>query len=213
LKNPRSRTILLAIVIIGVTIAGWFSMGQASTLSANLGQTVAPSQRAYNLSEYYAYALWASLDKGDYKTAKPLIIKLPDEVRSLLAAICPKSNGGSADCDRVAGEKAELAKAASDYWASTSAFDFQALSAVSMFQSGKTARAEALVKGPVAAAYQQQKIDGLKVPDALTRYVVATYAHLHTIRVTSFVILAVGIVAVLVIVAVFGRADPRDDDA
>jgi methyl-accepting chemotaxis protein len=142
--------------------------------------------------------------------AKSLVKQFPDDARKMVTIFCPadaivKQDGADMTTSPCANNTDEIAKQIGSlvdaFSASASGYDFQALSAVSLLQSGKNKDALAQINGPSAAAYRKQSTDGQAMLTALTALANDRYQKLEQARTAGMIGLLIGLfVAVLIVV-------------
>ncbi|HET9030239.1 MAG TPA: HAMP domain-containing methyl-accepting chemotaxis protein [Candidatus Aquilonibacter sp.] len=144
--------------------------------------------------------------------AKALVKQFPDDARSMTDIFCPADKNAK-DTDMTATQcakaKDEIAKQigplVDQFGTSASGYDFQALSAVSLLQQGKTKDALAQINGPSGAAYEKQNKDGEAMLEALTKLANDRFARLIQARNVVLITLAVALlVAIGVAILVMG---------
>ena len=141
--------------------------------------------------------------------AKTLVKQFPDDSRKMVEIFCPlKTAGkGGADmttsaCDGNTDEIAkQIGKLVDTFSSSASGYDFQALSAVSLLQSGKNKDALTQINGPSSAAYEKQATDGQAMLTALNSLANDRYNKLLAAKSSAMWTLIAGIVIVILIVA------------
>ncbi|HTU83394.1 MAG TPA: HAMP domain-containing methyl-accepting chemotaxis protein, partial [Candidatus Acidoferrales bacterium] len=129
--------------------------------------------------------------------------QFPDDARKMLAIFCPVetskdgTTGPNCSSADIAPDKREIAALAGNFSTSASGYDFQALSAVSLLQSGKRKEALDQIDGPSSAAYEKQNSDGQTMLGALNGLADRSFAALQTTRNVAY-----GVVAVCVLLAI-----------
>src|SRR5579862_1032565 len=171
--------LVILVVLLFLPVA-WFAMNGLTSQAQAMRDIVIRGQLAYakvasDADSLRAATLEAASNPDQTKAAqqlavaKTLVKQFPDDARKMLAIFCPPtSNAADAtpDCTKVTeGDKAPVAKLADTFNTSASAFDFQALSAVSLLQSGKPHEALIQINGPSSVAYQKQNADGQAMLD------------------------------------------------
>ncbi len=188
---------------------------QAAVLSNRViaGQ-LADAKVAQDADSLRAATLEAATAANATAAAKPLALattlvkQFPDDARKMVEIFCPTKTAGKGSADMstsaCAGNTDEIAKQIGSlvdtFSSSASAFDFQALSAVSLLQGGKNKEALAQINGPSGAAYAKQNADGQAMLDALVKLADNRYQRLIAARNTSYIALIGGIVVALIIV-------------
>lgn len=213
----RGLTISFAAVIFVVILffpLTYFAMLGLTQHAQTLHDTVIKGQLAYakvasDADTLRAATLEAATNPDSSKAAsrlalaKTLVRQFPDDARNMLAIFCPVDpKSATPDCksSSIPADRAEIAKLADAFNTSASAFDFQALSAVSILQSGKAKEALAQINGPSSTAYEKQAADGKAMLDALNRYANAAFSAVTTARMQASTWISVGIVVVILVV-------------
>ena len=132
--------------------------------------------------------------------AKTLVKQFPDDARKMTDIFCPpmksKSDAdiGASQCQKNPDEIAQQIGGLVDTFStSASAYDFQALSAVSLLQQGKRADALKQINGPSGAAYEKQSKDGQAMLDALNSLANTRYSKLLQARTVGITALFIGV--------------------
>ncbi len=211
--------LVIAVILLIVPVMVWAMdgiAGQAQTLS----QRVIAGQLAYAKVAADADSLRAatleaatSTDAAQAATqlaaSKALVTQFPNDARKMVEIFCPradviKQNGADMTTSACASNSDDIAKQigifVDTFSASASAYDFQALSAVSLLQSGKNKAALAQINGPSGAAYQKQSKDGLAMLGALNNLANDRYNLLMQARNAGLIGLLVGLVVAILIV-------------
>jgi methyl-accepting chemotaxis protein len=206
--------VLVIIVVFAFLPITWYAMQQITNQAQVLRDTVIRGQLAYarvasDADSLRAATLEAATNPDPARAAQRLVLsktlvkQFPDDARKMLAKFCPPSST-AADatpvCTNVTGSKSEVATLADKFNTSASAFDFQALSAVSLLQSGKAKEALAQINGPSSVAYEKQNSDGQAMLDALNRFADASFNELKTAQLYAFVFLIVAFVIALAVI-------------
>jgi methyl-accepting chemotaxis protein len=130
--------------------------------------------------------------------AKGLVKQFPDDARKMLAIFCPKlDKDGNPDCSQ---RNDAIGNLVSTFNTSASAYDFQALSAVSLLQQGKNKDALTQINGPSSTAYEKQSTDGQAMLDALSTYATDSFRTLINARNFGWALIGAGVVAAFVVV-------------
>ena len=140
--------------------------------------------------------------------ANTLVKQFPDDSRKMVEIFCPTKSAGKGGTDLTtsscAGNTDEIAKQIGPlvdaFSSSASGYDFQALSAVSLLQSGKSKDALTQINGPSSTAYEKQSADGQAMLTALNALAADRYQKLLQARTTSFITLVGGLALAVVIV-------------
>ena len=212
----RGLTISFAVIIvlvIGFFPITYFAMQGLTQQAQTLKDTVIRGQLSYAKVASDADSLRAATleaaSNPDPTTAaarlalaKTLVRQFPDDARKMLAIFCPTEGTGAdaaPNCksDKIPAERAGVAKLADAFNTSASAFDFQALSAVSLLQGGKTKDALVQINGPSSVAYEKQNADGQAMLDALNSYAERSYNAVVVARTSASTSIGVGILIVL----------------
>jgi methyl-accepting chemotaxis protein len=141
--------------------------------------------------------------------AKTLVKQFPDDSRKMVDIFCPPSSAGKSAQDMTTsacqGNSDEIAKAigpsVDTFSSSASGYDFQALSAVSLLQSGKTKDALAQINGPSSAAYEKQSSDGQAMLSGLNTLANDRYQKLLVARNNALISVIAGLLVAVLIVA------------
>ncbi len=139
----------------------------------------------------------ASVAAARLAQAKTLVKQFPDDARKMIAIFCPMGAAGTPDCSK---RKDNIGKLVDAFNTSSSAFDFQALSAVSLLQQGKSKEALAQINGASSTAYETQASDGQAVLVALNQLADSRFAALLGARNFAFVLLAIGLIVAIAVV-------------
>jgi methyl-accepting chemotaxis protein len=140
--------------------------------------------------------------------ANTLVKQFPDDSRKMVEIFCPTKSAGKGGSDMTtsscAGNTDEIAKQIGPlvdaFSSSASGYDFQALSAVSLLQGGKSKDALTQINGPSSTAYEKQSSDGQAMLTALNGLAADRYQKLLQARTTSFITLVGGLALAVVIV-------------
>ncbi|MBV8722591.1 MAG: hypothetical protein JO277_10595 [Candidatus Eremiobacteraeota bacterium] len=217
----RGLTISFAIVIVLVIAffpITYYAMQGLTDQAQTLRNTVIRGQLAYakvasDADSLRAATLEAATSPDAAKAAsrlalaKTLVKQFPDDARAMAAIFCPVDKDGtpvcqSTDAIKIPADRVDVAKAAGTFNTSASAFDFQALSAVSLLQQGKTKEALIQINGPSSTAYEKQNADGQAMLDALNRYADRSFEAVNQARSQASTEIVVGIL--IVIAAIIG---------
>jgi methyl-accepting chemotaxis protein len=141
--------------------------------------------------------------------AKTLVKQFPDDSRKMVEIFCPAKTASQSGQDMTSsacqGNSDEIAKQIGSlvdtFSSSASGYDFQALSAVSLLQSGKTKEALAQINGPSSAAYDKQSADGQAMLNALNTLANDRYQKLLAARTNALISLIAGLLIAILIVA------------
>ncbi len=138
--------------------------------------------------------------------AKTLVKSFPDDARKMVELFCPKQASQSVDDTSTACSKRtdRIGKLVDAFNTSASAYDFQALSAVSSLAQGQKASALTQINGASSAAYEQQSKDGQAVLLELNKQADASYAGLKQVSFYAlFALVAFAILAVIICILSF----------
>src|SRR5579862_3517315 len=197
------------IVVIAFFPITYFAMQQLTQQAEVLRSTVIKGQLAYakvasDADSLRAATLEAATNPdpakaaGKLALAKTLVKQFPDDARAMTAIFCPVDKDGTPQCDGktmpIPADRLDVAKAAGVFNTSASAFDFQALSAVSLLQGGKSKDALVQIDGPSSKAYEGQNADGQAMLDALNKYADNSFAALNKAKTFALAFIAVAIV-------------------
>jgi methyl-accepting chemotaxis protein len=139
-------------------------------------------------------------------SAKALVKQFPDDARAMIEIFCPAKTAKTTDltasaCSNNTDEIAkQIGPLVDTFSSSASAYDFQALSAVSLLQNGKNKDAIVQINGPSGAAYQKQSKDGDAMLHALTALASDRYQKLLAARTAGFIALIVGLLVAVLLV-------------
>ena len=137
--------------------------------------------------------------------AKTLVKQFPEDARKMVAIFCPQSTAkgaaaasgdATADCSQ---RKDSIGKLVDQFNTSASAFDFQALSAVSLLQQNNRAGALQQINGPSSAAYEKQSADGQAMLNDLSTLADSRFNDLLRARNLGLGVLIAGAIAALLI--------------
>jgi hypothetical protein len=146
----RGLTVSLALVVLVVVLIGpvtYFAMKGLTDRAQVLRDLVIRGQLAYAKVSSDADSLRATtleaatnpdpeVAKQRLALAKTLVQQFPDDARKMIAIFCPPTHADQTpDCS---GRTDEIGRLANAFDHSASAFDFQALSVVSLLEQGKT---------------------------------------------------------------------------
>ncbi|MDE2482427.1 MAG: HAMP domain-containing protein [bacterium] len=139
--------------------------------------------------------------------AKTLIKQFPDDARKMTDIFCPPNLVKTSADDLTATQCSknpdsiakEIGSLVDTFGTSASAYDFQALSAVSLLQQGKRAEALAQINGPSGAAYSKQSDDGDAMLNALNALAKKRYNALIQARNVGLIVLVAGLVGAILL--------------
>ena len=215
--------LVILVMILMVPIMLWALSGIANQ-AAVLSNRVIAGQLAYAKVAADADSLRAATLEAATSTdtatagkqqqlATTLVKQFPDDARKMVEIFCPAKTASKSGADMTTsacqGNSDDIAKQIGSlvdtFSASASSYDFQALSAVSLLQSGKDKDALTQINGPSSAAYEKQSSDGQAMLNALTALANDRYQKLLQARTTSFATLIGGLVgAVIIILLMYG---------
>jgi methyl-accepting chemotaxis protein len=141
--------------------------------------------------------------------AKKLVKQFPDDSRKMTDLFCPPATKlkvaaddlSATQCSKNSDEIAkQIGSLVDTFGTSASGYDFQALSAVSLLQQGKSKEALAQINGPSGTAYEKQSKDGAAMLSALTGLAGDRYAKLIEARNLAITSVIIGLVIAIVIV-------------
>lgn len=208
----RGLTISFALVVLVVVLVGpvtYFAMKGLTDRAQVLRDLVIRGQLAYAKVSADADSLRAAtleaatnpdpaVAQQRLTLAKTLVKQFPDDARKMIAIFCPPTKADQTpDCSDRHDEIGRLANA---FNTSASAFDFQALSVVSLLEQGKTKDALTQIDGASSAAYEKQAADGQAMLTALETFANQSFDELINARNYAYVILGIGIVIAVVVV-------------
>ncbi len=210
-------SLVIAVMLLIIPVMIWVMNG-ITTQAEVLDKRVIAGQLAYakvagDADTLRAATLQAatandkSVAEAQLAQAKTLVKQFPDDARTMTDIFCPADKNAK-DSDLTATQctkaKDEIAKQIGSlvdtFGTSASAYDFQALSAVSLLQQGKTKDALAQINGPSSLAYQKQSKDGEAMLNALTTLASDRYNRLLQARNLALVSLGAGLLAAIIIV-------------
>jgi methyl-accepting chemotaxis protein len=205
----RGLTISFAAVIVVVVAffpITYYAMQGLTRQAQTLRDTVIRGQFAYakvasDAGSLRAATLEAATSADPQRAAesltlaKTLVGQFPDDARTMLAIFCHP------DCSKIADRsQAQIAKFAQAFDNSASAYGDEALSAVSLLESGDNAGALNQINGPSSIAYAKQSRDGQAMLDALERYADRSLGGLAEARAYASGVIAVCILLAIAIV-------------
>ena len=133
--------------------------------------------------------------------AKKLVKQFPDDARAMLQLFCPTAKGtGDSAADNPCQGRGDIGKLADQFNTSASAYDFQALSAVSLLQQGKKKDAMTQINGASSDAYDKQSKNGQLMLDALNAQADSRFHDLMQERTLGIAVMIVGIIIALILV-------------
>ncbi len=200
-------SLVIAVMLLLIPVMIW-AMNGITTQAEVLDKRVIAGQLAYakvagDADTLRAATLQAATanDKtvaaAQLAQAKTLVKQFPDDARTMTNIFCPldkdakDSDLSSSQCAQAKDEIAkQIGSLVDTFGTSASAYDFQALSAVSLLQQGKNREALAQINGPSGTAYEKQSKDGQSMLDALTTLASDRYQRLVQAR--NFALMALG---------------------
>jgi methyl-accepting chemotaxis protein len=203
--------VVIFVVILFIPIS-YFAMKGLQDQAEVLRDTVIKGQLAYarvaaDADSLRAATLEAATNpdatkaKSQLTLASGLVKQFPDDARAMLKIFCPTlDKDGNPDCTQ---RTDNIGKLVTTFNTSASAYDFQALSAVSLLQGGKSKEALTQINGPSSAAYEKQSQDGQAMLSALADYADDSYNRLIVARNLGWIEIGVGVVVAIAIV-IFG---------
>ena len=144
----------------------------------------------------------ASRAAAQLSLAKTLVKQFPDDARSMVKLFCPATGKGDADTVDCSARHDDVGKLVDAFNTSASAFDFQALTAVSSLQQNNRAGALSQINGASSVAYEKQSKDGQALLDALSGLADQRFNDLIHARNVGFSVLVAALVVAIVIVVV-----------
>jgi len=208
--------LVILVMVLMIPVMLW-AMNGISSQAEILNKRVIAGQQAYAKVASDADSLRAATLTAATSTdvaqaskqidlAKSLVKQFPEDQRQMVEIFCPKSGApanadmSSAACaqnrDEIAKQIGPLVDA---FGTSASGYDFQALSAVSLLQSGKNKDALAQINGPSGAAYEKQSADGTAMLTALNKLANDRYNLLLNARNLGMIVLVVGLIAAIAV--------------
>ena len=215
--------LVILVILLMVPVMVWALTG-ISSQAAVLSNRVIAGQLAYakvaaDADSLRAATLEAATSTDAASSAKQLALantlvkQFPDDSRKMVEIFCPNKTASKSGADMTtsacAGNTDDIAKQIGSlvdtFSSSASAYDFQALSAVSLLQNGKNKDALAQINGPSSAAYEKQSSDGQAMLTALNGLANDRYQKLLSARTAGFYALIGGLVlAILVVGLMYG---------
>jgi methyl-accepting chemotaxis protein len=215
-------SLVILVMVLMVPVMIW-AMNGISIQAEVLNKRVIAGQLAYARVSSDADSLRAatleaatSTDAAHAATqlnlAKTLVKQFPQDERIMTDIFCPvdksktETDLTATQCSVAHDEIAkQIGSLVDTFGTSASAYDFQALSAVSLLQSGKNKEALAQINGPSGAAYEKQNKDGEAMLSALTTLAADRYESLIAARNLALVTLVAGLgVAIIVVLISMG---------
>ena len=209
--------VILVMLLMGVVMS--WALSGISDQAAVLSNRVIAGQLAYakvaNDADSLRSATLESATSTDpaaaakqLALANSLVKQFPDDSRKMVEIFCPTKSAAKGGTDLTtsscANNSDEIAKQigplVDTFSSSASGYDFQALSAVSLLQSGKNKDALAQINGPSGVAYAKQSTDGQAMLNALVALASDRYQKLLAARTTSYIALGAGIAIAIIIV-------------
>ena len=189
----RAFGLIIVTVVLMIPIA-MYAMNQIGQQAAELHDQIIRGQLAYaqvlsDGNSLRAASLEAATNPDPARAAvqldlaKTLVKSFPDDARKMVELFCPKAAGASdTDTTSPCAKRGDaIGKLVDAFNTSASAYDFQALSAVSLLAQGKKADALTQINGPSSAAYEKQSKDGQAMLQALNASADARYAQLRQV--------------------------------
>jgi methyl-accepting chemotaxis protein len=210
--------LVIAVMVLMVPVMMW-AMNGITSQAEILNKRVIAGQLAYAKVASDADSLRAATLEAATSTdaaqgaaqlalAKALVKQFPDDAREMVEIFCPKASAPTNDdmstaaCSKNRDEIAkQIGTLVDTFSSSASAYDFQALSAVSLLQQGKNKDALTQINGPSGAAYEKQSKDGDQMLQALIKLADDRYAALLQARSVGLIAFLVGL-AVAILVAI-----------
>jgi methyl-accepting chemotaxis protein len=211
--------LVILVIVLMIPIMVW-AMNGITSQAEILNKRVIAGQLAYAKVASDADTLRAATLEAATSTdptqgaaqlalAKTLVKQFPDDARQMVEIFCPKASA-PANADMTAGTCSqnhdEIAKQIGSlvdtFSSSASAYDFQALSAVSLLVNGKSKDALTQINGPSGAAYQKQSKDGTAMLEALNSLATDRYDKLLQARNFGTIALVVGLALAIIIVLI-----------
>ncbi|HTU68784.1 MAG TPA: methyl-accepting chemotaxis protein [Candidatus Baltobacteraceae bacterium] len=213
---------LVVLVMIAMVPVMLWALNGISNQAEVLNSRVIAGQEAYSkvasdADSLRAATLEAATASDPAAAAKQLalsntlVTQFPEDARKMVKIFCPTSTASKSGADMTtsacAGNSDEIAKQIGPlvdaFSSSASAYDFQALSAVSLLQNGKSKAALAQINGPSGAAYEKQSSDGQAMLNALTTLANDRYSKLLAARTTSLYTLLGGLLVAIILIVLF----------
>lgn len=214
-------SLVIAVMVLMIPVMLW-AMSGITTQAEVLNRRVIAGQLAYAKVAGDADTLRAATLQAATATnsvaaakqldvAKTLVKQFPDDARAMTDIFCPvdksakDSDMSATQCSKAKDQIAkQIGPLVDTFGTSASGYDFQALSAVSLLQSGKNKDALSQINGPSGAAYEKQNKDGEAMLQALTKLANDRYAMLVNARNLALVTLIAGIVVAIILAIVAG---------
>ncbi len=140
--------------------------------------------------------------------AKTLVKQFPDDARKMTDIFCPpnliaksaQTDLSATQCSKNPDAIAmQIGPLVDTFGTSASAYDFQALSAVSLLQQGKRAEALAQINGPSSTAYEKQSTDGQSMLNALNKLADDRFNRLMQARMLGLIGLFGGMIVAVIL--------------
>lgn len=213
-------SLVILVMVLMVPVMIW-AMNGITTQAQVLNKRVIAGQLAYAKVASDADSLRAATLEAatitdpasaaaQLRLAKMLVKQFPADERTMTDIFCPVNKNAKASNDLSATQCSladdEIAKQigplVDTFGTSASAYDFQALSAVSLLQMGKNKEALAQINGPSGAAYAKQNKDGEAMLNALTTLATDRYNRLMQARNLGLITLVAGLAVAIVMVLI-----------
>jgi len=212
----RAFGLIIVTVVLMIPIA-MYAMNQIGQQAAELHDQIIRGQLAYaqvlsDGASLRAASLEAATNPDPARAtvqlnlAKTLVKSFPDDARKMVELFCPKAaDAKDTDTTSPCAKRGDsIGKLVDAFNTSASAYDFQALSAVSLLGQGKKADALTQINGPSSAAYEQQSKDGESLLQALNVSADARYAQLRQVSTYGLLgMIAFALIAVIICIISF----------
>ena len=214
----RAFGLIILTVLLMVPVA-IYAMDQIGQQAAELHDQIIKGQLAYaqvlsDANSLRAASLEAATNPDAARAAQQLTLatalvkSFPDDARKMVDLFCPVDKNAKADDTASACSKRNdsIGKLVDAFNKSASAYDFQALSAVSLLSGGKKGDALKQINGPSSSAYEQQSKDGQAVLQALNVSADDRYAQLRKVsQYALFAMIAFAAIAVIICLISFAN--------
>ncbi len=210
--------LVILVMILSIPVMFWAMNGITSQASV-LDHRVIAGQLAYAKVAADADSLRSATLEAATATdpaqaaaqlqlAKTLVKQFPDDARKMTNIFCPPNLVAKASANDLSATQCstnsdsiakQIGKLVDTFGTSASAYDFQALSAVSLLQEGKRADALTQINGPSGTAYEKQSTDGNTMLEALNALATDRYGRLIQAGNFGLIAMIFGMIAAIVV--------------